>query len=82
MGLPLVALGPDSTRRLAVIADEQRMADVFAKCERAIHAMRTTAGPLKLGQLNVGECAVASAMLTTAADSLESAIARANGGAE
>ena len=66
----------------SVISDEARMVEVFAKCERAIHAMRTVAGPLRVGVLNVGENAVASAMLTTAADSLETAIALANGGAE
>ncbi len=80
MGLPLVALGPDSTRRLAVIRDEQRMADVFAECALAVETMRgiqrNLYAPITLRDADWAAC------IGHAADRLESAIARANGGAE
>ena len=78
-GLPLVALGPDSTRRLAVIADEQRMADVFAECALAVDVMWQVQDALP-GAGYERRLDLAT-RLSRAADSLETAIARANGGA-
>ena len=84
MGLPLVALGPDSTRRLAVIADEQRMADVFQEAMLAVAALR--GGCTLLDDISksstISERFKTSILMERAADSLETAIARANGGAE
>lgn len=84
MGLPLVMTGPDSTRRLAVIRDEQRMADVFAECAKAVAALR--GGVEMLDEVANGMKDQprfrTSHMMEAAADSLETAIARANGGAE
>ena len=79
----MVALGPDSTRRLAVIADEQRMADVFREAMLAVAALRSGCGLLDEVSRGMGNQPRyrTSLLMEAAADSLESAISRANGGA-
>ena len=67
----------------AVIADEQRMADVFAECAKAVAALR--GGIEMLDEVAKGMKDQprfrTSLLMEAAASSLENAIARANGGA-
>lgn len=63
----------------AVIRDEQRMADVFAECALAVDVMWQVQDALP-GAGYERRLDLAT-RLSRAADSLESAIARANGGA-
>ena len=75
---------PGTSKVPAVIADEQRMADVFAECAKAVAALR--GGVEMLDEVANGMKDQprfrTSHMMEAAADSLETAIARANGGAE
>ena len=68
----------------SVIADEQRMADVFQEAMLAVAALR--GGCILLDDISksstISERFKTSILMERAADSLESAIARANGGAE
>ena len=82
-GLPLVMTGPDSTRRLAVIHDEQNNALLLLECEHMVRCARKVAEKLADGKpWGPNSLAAAATWLNLRADGLESAIARANGGAE
>lgn len=83
VGLPLVMTGPDSTRRLAVIRDEQRMVDLFRECALAVAAMRAGVQLLDNVTLKteISERFKTAIRLESSATALESAISRANGGA-
>ncbi len=74
---------PELQKVHAVIADEQRMADVFQEAMLAVAALR--GGCILLDDISksstISERFKTSILMERAADSLESAIARANGGA-
>jgi hypothetical protein len=67
----------------AVIADEQRMLDLFRECANAVQVMRLAAAALDgvCSGLNIATRFDSATRLESAAVSLESAIAQANGGA-
>jgi hypothetical protein len=67
----------------AVIADEQRVADVFAECALAVAALRGGVEMLDEVAKGMGDQPRfrTSLLMEAAANSLETAISRANGGA-
>lgn len=76
---PTTPCRTDAASFSTIIADEQRIADVFAECALAVEAMRgiqrNLYAPITLRDADWAAC------IGHAADRLESAIARANGGA-